>query len=202
MLDERDVDTRAVRRDATRARILEVAWELARRDGVAAITLRDIARRVGMRAPSLYTYFPSKSALYDAMFAQGARALADTLARRPKDADARETLRARVRLFIEFCTSDPVRYQLLLERPIPGFEPTPESFDIMVDALAATRADLEAAGVHGERALDLMRALITGLVSLQVANDPGGDRWTRLHDDALEMFFAYHVSRASAANHG
>jgi AcrR family transcriptional regulator len=200
MLEERDVDTRAVRRDATRARILEAAWELARQVGVAAITLRDIARRVGMRAPSLYTYFPSKNALYDAMFAQGARALAATLALRTKDADARETLRARVRLFIEFCTVDPVRYQLLFERPIPGFEPTPDSFNIMVDALAATRADVEAAGVHGERALDLMRALITGLISLQVANEPGGDRWTRLQDDALEMFLAYHANRANSAD--
>lgn len=200
MLDEQDVDTRAVRREATRARVLEAAWELARRDGVAAITLRDIAWRVGMRAPSLYTYFPSKHALYDAMFAQGARALTDTLAQRRKVADPRETLRVRVRLFVEFCTANPVRYQLLLERPIPGFEPTPDSFQIMVNALAATRADLEAAGIHGERALDLMRALITGLVSLQVANDPGGDRWIRLQDDALEMFFAYHANRATGTN--
>lgn len=202
MLDDHDVDTRAVRRDATRARILEAAWELARRDGVAAITLRDIARRVGMRAPSLYTYLPSKHALYDAMFAQGAQVLADTLAWRPKGANARATLHARVRLFIAFCTADPVRYQLLLERPIPGFEPTPDSFEIMVNALADTRADLEAAGVYGERALDLMRAIMTGLVSLQVANDPGGDRWTRLQDDAFEMFFAYYAHQATAANHG
>jgi AcrR family transcriptional regulator len=200
MLDEHDVDTRAVRRDATRARILVAAWELARRDGVAAITLRDIARRVGMRAPSLYTYFTSKNALYDAMFAQGATALVDALARREVGAKPQETLRARVWLFTEFCVADPVRYQLLLERPIPGFEPTADSFKIMVKALAGTRADLEATGIHGERALDMMRALITGLVSLQVASDPGGDRWTRLQDDALKMFFAYHAHRVTAAN--
>jgi AcrR family transcriptional regulator len=149
-----------------------------------------------MRAPSLYTYFPSKNALYDAMFADGAQQLVDTLAQRREGATPRETLRARVQLFIAFCTADPVRYQLLLERPIPGFEPTPDSLAIMVSALAGTRADLEAAGVHGERALDMMRALITGLVSLQIANDPGGDRWTRLQDNALEMFLAHHANRA------
>ena len=32
------------------------------------MTLRDIADLVGMRAPSLYTHFPSKNAIYDAMF--------------------------------------------------------------------------------------------------------------------------------------
>jgi AcrR family transcriptional regulator len=187
-------DTRAIRRDATRARILDAAWELARRDGLAAITLREVARQVGMRAPSLYTYFGSKNAMYDAMYAQAAQDLAGTLARRPQGSDPRETLRGRMRLFTEFCVADPVRYQLLLERPIPGFEPAPESFQITVDALAATRADLEAAGVHGEPAVDLFRALITGLVSLQIANDPGGDRWTRLQDDAFGMFVAHYAT--------
>ena len=192
------VDTRAIRRDATRTRILEVAWELAQRDGLAAISLHAVADRVGMRAPSLYTYFPSKNAIYGAMYADGARQLATTLAGRPAGTNARQTLRRRVRLFIEFCTTDPVRYQLLFERPIPGFEPTPDSFAITVEALASTRADLAAAGVHGERALDLFRALMTGLIALQIANDPGGNRWTRLQDAALEMFLARHAPEASA----
>ena len=193
------VDTRAIRRGATRARILGAAWEAARRDGVAALSLHDIAQRVGMRAPSLYTYFVSKNALFDAMYVAGAQELAATLARRPEGIDPHETLCAQVRLFIDFCTTDPIRYQLLFERPIPGFEPTRDSFGITVNALAGTRADLDAAGVHGERALDLFRALITGLISLQIANDPGGERWTRLQDAALEMFLAHHARLASEA---
>jgi AcrR family transcriptional regulator len=193
MLEGVDEDLRAVRRTATRARILDAAWELARREGVAAITLRDVARRVGMRAPSLYTYFPSKNAMYDAMYAGGARAMTEVLSRRQEGPNPRETLRNRMRSFIEFCLADPVRYQLILERPIPGFAPARESFQITADALAGTRADMEAAGIGGERLLDLWRAVITGLVSLQIANDPGGDRWTRLQDDAFDMFFARYV---------
>ena len=107
-----------------------------------------------------------------------------------------------MRLFTEFCVADPIRYQLLMERPIPGFAPAPESFQITVAALAATRADIEAAGVHGEPALDMFRALITGLVSLQIANDPGGDRWTRLQDDAFDMLLAHYAAPArQAAQH-
>jgi AcrR family transcriptional regulator len=192
-------DTRAMRRDATRARILDAAWDLARRDGLAAITLREVARQVGMRAPSLYTYFPSKNAMYDAMYTEAARQLAETLAGRPQSDDPREGLRGRMRLFTAFCVADPVRYQILLERPVPGFEPAPESFQITAAALAGTRADMQAAGVAGEPALDMFRALITGLVSLQVANDPGGDRWTRLQDDAFDMFFAHHAGGPRSA---
>jgi AcrR family transcriptional regulator len=191
------VDTRAIRREATRTRILEVAWQLAQRDGVAALSLHAIAEQVGMRAPSLYTYFPSKNAIYDAMYADGAHQLATTLGGRRAGTDARQTLRRRVRLFVEFCTRDPIRYQLLFERPVPGFEPTPASFAITVKALAGTRADLAAAGVRGQRALDLFRALMTGLIALQIANDPGGNRWTRLQGAALEMFLAHHAPEGS-----
>ena len=192
-------DTRAMRRDATRARILAAAWDLARRDGLAAITLREVARQVGMRAPSLYTYFASKNAMYDVMYADAARQLAETLAARPQAGGPRETLRSRMRLFTGFCVANPVRYQMIFERPVPGFEPTPESFQIIAAALAGTRADMAAAGVAGEPALDIFRALITGLVSLQVANDPGGDRWTRLQDDAFDMFFAHYAGATRGA---
>lgn len=197
MLDKTYVDTRSVRREATRARILQVAWELARHEGVAGVSLHAIARRIGMRAPSLYTYFASKHALYDAMFAEGARQLVETLAQRKEGANPQETLRNRVRQFISFCAADYARYQLLLERPVPGFEPSPDSLQITIDALAGTRRDLEAAGIHGERSLDMMRALLNGLISQQLANEPGGDRWTRLLDEALDMFLAQYAHRVN-----
>jgi hypothetical protein len=85
-----------------------------------------------------------------------------------------------------------------MERPIPGFAPSPESFAITVANLGIVRADLEAAGVASDESMDLFRALVTGLISLQVANDPGGDRWTRLLDDAIDMFLAHHANPAGA----
>ncbi|TMK84168.1 MAG: helix-turn-helix transcriptional regulator, partial [Actinobacteria bacterium] len=64
-------DRRAERREATKAEILDAAWEVVRAEGLAALSLRDLAAKVGMRAPSLYSYFDSKHAIYDAMFLQG-----------------------------------------------------------------------------------------------------------------------------------
>ena len=74
MLGEPMRNRRAERRDATRAEILDAAWAQVRADGLAALSLRDLARSVGMQAPSLYGYFESKHAIYDAMYAQGAQA--------------------------------------------------------------------------------------------------------------------------------
>src|SRR5215212_4732313 len=55
-------------REEMRAAILEAARAVMREQGVAALSLREVARRVHMQAPSLYAYFPSKMALYDALF--------------------------------------------------------------------------------------------------------------------------------------
>ena len=70
MLDVPRRDRTAERREATRREIVEVAWALAQEQGLAGFTMRDVAERVGMRAPSLYTHFESKHAIYDAMFGQ------------------------------------------------------------------------------------------------------------------------------------
>jgi AcrR family transcriptional regulator len=188
-------DPAGLRREATKAKILDAAWGIARREGLAAVSMRDIAYQVTMRAPSLYTYFASKNDIYDAMYAGAARQLASAVRARRRAADPLQTLRNRIRRFVRFCVEDPLRYQLIFERPVPDFEPSPESFALTIDALEGTRADLNAAGISAERSLDLMRAVFTGIVTLQIANDPGGSRWTRLVDEAFEMFIDHEAAR-------
>src|SRR4051794_40593482 len=63
-------DRQSERRKATRQEIIDAAWEVAREKGLVELTLRDVATRVGMQAPSLYSHFASKNAIYDAMFEQ------------------------------------------------------------------------------------------------------------------------------------
>ena len=191
MFKETTRDRRQERRDATRAEIVEAAWEMAREGGLASISLRDIARRVGMSAPSVYSYFDSKNAIYDAMFAQGAQAYLEYAKARGRSGQALEDLQAGMRDFVQFCTEDPVRYQLLFQHLIPGFSPSPESYAPAVRALDSARQLLERAGVRDPRQVDLWTALMTGLVDQQISNDPGGDRWIRLIDDAVGMFLAY-----------
>ena len=156
-------------------------------EGLAGLSLRELARRVGMRAPSLYSYFASKDAIYDALFADGQRQFLATLAGLPtKDAD-RETFRAAAHWFFDFCMADPVRYQLMFQRTIPGFEPSAESYALAVEALQTAELSMRAAGVDDVRHLDLWTAMLTGLTDQQLSNDPGGDRWRRLLDEAVDL---------------
>src|ERR1700687_4931308 len=117
-------DRRRLRHEATKEEILAAAWGLARTRGLTAFSVRDLALAVHMRHQSLYTYFPSKHAIYDAMFAQGMRALVSQRAALALDPDPIPALRQAARAFVAFCVEDPVRYQLLFERVVPDFVPS------------------------------------------------------------------------------
>ena len=177
------------RRQQTTADILEAAWDLCREVGLAGLSLRDLADRVGMRAPSLYSYFASKNDIYDAMFRQGYEQIgAEMGAYVDERPVTRDSIKLGTRRWFDFCTSDPVRYQLLFQRTIPGFEPSPESYAVAVEYLEELASVLVAAGIDDITALDMWTAITTGLTSQQLSNDPGGDRWGRLVDDAVDMF--------------
>ena len=181
---------------------MAVAWDLVRANGLAALSLRDLATGVGMQAPSLYSYFASKHDIFDAMYAEGAREFVRREDQLTWTGDPLTDLKTIGRFFVEFATEDPVRYQLLFQRTIPGFEPSPESFAISVASLTALQERFAEIGLTDERAIDLFTAIGTGLTDQQISNDPGGDRWIRLIDEATEMFFHHLQSKRSTPTKG
>lgn len=188
-------DVRTRRREQTRSEILDAAWQLAERDGISGLSLRDLAAEVGMRAPSLYTYFPSKAAIYDAMFAAGYRELDEVTAAIPADpADAVGSIAAQVEAFISFCQASIPRYQLLFTRAVPGWEPPEEAYAVSVASYTRMAGQLAALQITDPREMDLLTALTSGLAAQQLANDPAGSRWRELSSDAAAMYLA-HVRR-------
>lgn len=181
-------DRRAERREATRLEILDAAWLLVREQGLTGLTLRDLARKVGMQPPSLYWYFASKHALYDAMFAEANRELLERMTVQDWPDEPRATLRLLAKAFVQFSIEDAARYQLLFQRTIPDFEPSAESYALASEVLEHARAHVTSTGAADPAQFDLWTALVTGLAERQLANDPGGDRWLRLVDDAVDMF--------------
>jgi AcrR family transcriptional regulator len=183
-------DRVAERREATRAEILEAAWELAQEQGLAQFTLRDLAESVGMRAPSLYTHFESKNAIYDAMFGQAWSdyeqvALAE-FAELPQA--PRAALRRSARLFFDFAVANPARHQLMNQRTIPGFEPSPESYAPSVRVFELGQQIFRNMGLTDPADFDIATAIIDGMINQQLANDPGGTRWSALLDRTIDIW--------------
>jgi AcrR family transcriptional regulator len=193
---------REARRSSARRAIVEAAWTLVGEVGLAGLSLRDLARRAGITTPTVYSYFASKNAIYDAMFGQAAGQFASRMAEPPESEDPREMLAATARRFAGFCASDPVRYQLLFQRTLPGFVPSAESYAPAVRALGVLREVLTRNAVTEPRHLDLATALVTGLVDQQLSNDPGGDRWICLIDESVDMFLAHCLPGRGTARPG
>ena len=181
------IGTVAERREAKVASIVASAWELARSDGVGGLTLRGLAREVGMRQPSLYEYFDSKHALYDAMFADGNRQLFERLEALHLPGEPRAALRVFMRAFAEFALEDDARQLLLFQRPIPGFRPSPASYAYAEKVLARAVDLLRAAGVQDQGDVDCFIAMVAGLIDAQASNDPGGVRWIRHLDRLIDL---------------
>lgn len=183
------------RQAATRERIVEAAWAVADELGLEGLSLREIAARVGMRAPSLYSYFPHKASILDALFAAGYEALDEVLAEvihdLPTDADAREQVARPMRAWVAFCQASPARYRLMFTSAVPGWTPSPEAYAVSVRSFGRMTAALAGVGVTDPAAVDLVTAVGAGLAAQQMANDPTGDRWSRLTDDAVAMLLAH-----------
>jgi AcrR family transcriptional regulator len=181
------VDKVAKRRDTKIASIVDAAWDLARKDGIQVLSLHALAKEVGMRQPSLYAYFDSKNALYDAMFADGNRQLLARMDSLELPADARAALKFLLGAFAAFAVEDPARNSLLFRRAIPGFEPSPESYALAVDALSRVGAVMNEAGVTDSGDIDCMVAMVAGLIEAQLSNEPDGDRWLRHLDRMVDL---------------
>ncbi len=195
MIVEAKRDRRAERRESTTSEILAAAWELAATQGLAGLSLRELAQKIGMRPPSLYWYFDSKNAIYDAMFLQGNRQLLARMAEVDWPSDAKSILRVCARGFVEFCVEDAPRFQLLFQRTIPGFVPSPEAYALAVEVVEQMRARLAAAGLRDPAAFDMLTALVSGIAAQQIANEPGGDRWVRLIDDMIDLCADHFLSQ-------
>lgn len=181
-------DRRAERREATRREILDAAWEIARRDGITAVTLREIADRVGMRPPSLYSHFESKNAVYDAMFAESWQQVIDEFELLELPDEPRHALLREAEAYFDFATSDLARSQLMNQRVVHDFEPSEAAYAVAIDAYERMRKSLHNHGVRRQADLDLWTALLAGAVNQQNANDLGGKRWRRQLPRLIDMF--------------
>ncbi len=207
------------RRQETIEEVLDIAAGIMAEQGVAGLSIGEIARRMGIRPPSLYVYFPSKHALYDALFARGAQAVlaameasvAEPLA---SASTLEEILLDRAEAFVRWSLQHAPYSQLLFWRPVPGFTPSPQAYEHAVRLVdlaqeqfaqlqrrGLIRADLPAGQIHRDWTI-----LISGVVSQQLSNAPHESfetgRFTAALPGLVSMFASYYQPPATAASRG
>jgi AcrR family transcriptional regulator len=205
------VDRRARRRQETIEEVLDIAVEIMVEQGVAGLSVGEVARRMGIRPPSLYGYFPSKHALYDALFARGAQLVLDRFrAEEPSFLEEGQPLDAvllrAAESFVGWSLAHPAYTQLLFWRPVPGFTPTPEAYAPAVELveLAAARfallqdRGLLCADADIEDAKRDWTILLSGVISQQLSNAPDepleAGRFTAALPSLVSMFARHYAT--------
>jgi AcrR family transcriptional regulator len=176
------IDRRARRRQETIEEILSIAEAMMDEEGVNGLSLSGVARALGVKPPSIYKYFDSLMAIYDALFARGQQANLEVMRAATEGVDpGLDSLMASLEASCRWCVAHPALAQLLFWRPVPSFEPTPEAMAPSVEMVGIQRralADAAATGQLGpgadsEEAVWVVSVFVSGLVGQAMANEPG-----------------------------
>lgn len=112
--------------------ILETAREIMREEGVAALTMHELARRLEIRPPSLYNYNNSKMEIYDELFRTGFELFSRAMQEAADGAGSIfDDMRRSMEAYMNFALQNPELFKLCFERHVPGFVPSQESMKVV-----------------------------------------------------------------------
>jgi AcrR family transcriptional regulator len=104
--------------------IKETAWQQIAEFGAPALSLRTIARALGITAPAIYNYYPRRDDLVTALIIDAYTSFGD-LQLAARDAVPAEDLYGRLMAtgmaYRQWALTYPQRYQLIFGTPIPGY---------------------------------------------------------------------------------
>lgn len=175
-------DRRTRRRQETIEEILTIAADVMTEMGVNGLSLSEVARRLGVKPPSIYKYFDSIMGIYDALFERGQQDNLEAMRAAMEGAEpGLPALAAGLEASGRWSLDHSATAQLLFWRPVPSFEPTPramaasiEMVQLQRDALAdAVAAKQLGAGADSDEALFVTSVFVSGVIGQAMANEPG-----------------------------
>jgi len=126
----------ATARDRVRAELTVEIKNIARRqlaeEGSAALSLRAVARELGMVSSAVYRYFPSRDDLLTALIVDAYDAVADALERADATRRRPDVLGrwlAMAMALRSWAIANPQEYALIYGSPVPGYRAPPDTID-------------------------------------------------------------------------
>jgi AcrR family transcriptional regulator len=105
--------------------IKETAWRKIEEFGASALSLRAIARELGITAPAIYNYFQRRDDLVTALIADAFTSLGEAQKETIQDLPENDLVARLSTLglaYRDWAVAYPQRYQLIFGTPIPGYE--------------------------------------------------------------------------------
>ena len=138
-------------RQETHQEILDTARRQIAAQGAAALSLRAIAREMGMTAPAIYRYFDNRDALVTALILEAYASFGAALeAHAPKSATTEDFIALGL-AYRTWALEHPEQYQLIFGTPLPGYQaPEEETIPAARQTLMVLVAAIETLRAAGE----------------------------------------------------
>jgi AcrR family transcriptional regulator len=154
-------------------RVVEEAEMLADEVGIGAVTLAEIAARVGVKVPSLYKHISSLDALQQQISLRARAEFTGLLTRAAVGKSESDALTAIANAYREWARQHPGRYPATLRAPAPTDAEDVATSEQVVQVIYEA---LSGFGLTGDDAVDatrMLRSSLHGFVSLEAAGGFG-----------------------------
>jgi AcrR family transcriptional regulator len=156
--------------------LLDTALELIGREGPSAVSLRALARRLGVSHAAPANHFPDKAALFTAIAVEGfallAEAIRDGVGRLGPDAGAGQRFRAAGRAYTGFALAHPAHFAVMWQRDLlhcndPELVATGDAtFELLLGGVRDIQSEGWAAGRDPQAVAYLAWSVVHGLATL------------------------------------
>ena len=138
--------------------IKETSWNQIAENGASALSLRAIARELGITAPAIYNYFPDRDALVTALIIDAYTSFGDWQLE-ARDSVQEDDLLGRMKAiglaYRNWAHVHPQRYQLIFGAPVPGYEaPMEQIFPSSARSITALFSVVEGFRAAGKLKID------------------------------------------------
>lgn len=122
------------------------ALAIIEEEGVERLSLRDVARRLGVSHQAPYKHFPSRDHILAEIVRRAFEAFARHLDERPRSPDPYEDLGSMGRAYLDYARERPLSYRLMFGTPLPDpaehpamMESARHAFSLLRDCLLRIR---------------------------------------------------------------
>ncbi len=167
-----------------RERFIVAGLRVLHEHGAAELTLRRVAQLAGSSTMGIYSCFGGRAGLLEAIYRRGFELLKDAITAPqtgPADragADPSRAIIAIATAYRRFALGNPALYALMFERPLPGFDPSPQlrswalnlTFTPLVEEVARAQAGGLLAGDDPIRPSYLLWTTVHGITSIELTH--------------------------------
>src|SRR5215470_7257837 len=161
-----------------RERFIVAGLRVLHERGAAELTLRRVAQLAGSSTMGIYSCFGGRAGMLEAIYRRGFELLKDAITAPQASADPRRAIIAIATAYRRFALGNPALYALMFERPLPGFDPSPQlrswalnlTFTPLVEEVARAQAGGLLAGDDPIRPSYLLWTTVHGVTSIELTH--------------------------------